>query len=77
MFNRLKPKYGIKALTDEEVKTYFEKFGTIVEINAKDNSGSMEFSNAVEAESALAQPIHSIRGCDVRVYACGALNLKK
>lgn len=69
---RLEPKSDNKAPTEEEIKTYFEKFGTVEDISADENrkTGFVEFSNAVEAERALVQPIYNILGCDIRVRPC-------
>lgn len=79
IFNRLKLKSGVKAATTEEMKTYFQKFGSIVDINASKgtNTGFVEFSSTAEAERALAQPIHSICGCNVRIFAPGTSKLPK
>lgn len=79
IIERLKLEAGFRAPSEEEIKTYFQKFGTIVVISADEDklSGFMEFSNIVEAERALAQPIHNVRGCNVRVFAAGTANLPK
>lgn len=77
---RLKSKACIKAPDEEEIKTYFQQFGTIVGIRGGDeykNIGFVDFSNASEAERALEQPIHRILGCEIRVFACGRTHLPK
>lgn len=75
IIERMKLKPGIKPPTHEAVKAHFQQFGTILAIRGGDkrkNVGFVEFSNALEAEKALAQPIHKISDCDIRVYTpCG------
>lgn len=79
ILNRLKLESGVKAATEAEMKEHFQKFGNIVNISAhKDRTtGFVEYTNTWEAERALEQPVHNIRGCEVRVCASDPSNLNK
>lgn len=79
MLNRLKIKSAAKAPTEDEVKTYFQKFGTVVDISAdaEKSTGFVEFLNAQEMEIVLEQPIHKILGCEIRVFASGRTTVQK
>lgn len=79
MIERQRVGVGLKAPTQEDVKTYLQQFGTVVEISAGEdkNIGFAEFSTTSEAEHALEKPYHKVLGCDVRLFAPATANLQK
>lgn len=69
----MKSKAGVKAPTEDEVKQYFQAFGTIQKISANKgkSTGYVTFSNASEATRALSKQVHNILGCEFRVLLRG------
>lgn len=78
ILNRLKVKAGTRVPTQEEVKTYFQKFGIVKFIRMEEakNTGLVVLSSASEAEHALADSIHNIEGCEFRVHLCDGFKKK-
>ncbi|KAM7541423.1 hypothetical protein Aperf_G00000028141 [Anoplocephala perfoliata] len=69
IIQRLKKEANVEIPTEDEVKKYFQNFGTIEDINIKPETttGFIDFSNISEAQMALCVAVHMVNGCPFKV----------
>ncbi|KAM7541351.1 hypothetical protein Aperf_G00000028167 [Anoplocephala perfoliata] len=69
LIQRLRRPDGVEIPTERQVEKYFRRFGFVEDICVRSNdpNGFVVFSRRYEAQGALDQEIHMVRGCPFKV----------